>query len=75
MWGELCVYLRGRDLIPPYGGYTGERVKSAKAVEKVQKSAVPKKTRLNTEWAERTWHNWALYRLENFSQDGKCSKY
>ena len=28
--------------------------KSAKAVEKVRKSAVPKKTRLNTEWAEKT---------------------
>ena len=43
--------------------------KSAKAVEKVQKSALLKKTRLNTEWAEKTWCGWALYRLENLSQD------
>ena len=39
--------------------------KSPKAVEKVWKSAVPKKTRLNMQWAEKTWRDWALYRLEN----------
>jgi len=49
--------------------------KSAKTVEKVRKSAVPKKTRLNTEWAEKTWCDWALHRLENLSQDEMCSEY
>ena len=49
--------------------------KSAKAVEKVRKSAVPKKTRLNTEWAEKTWRDWALYHLENLSQDEMGSGY
>ena len=49
--------------------------KSAKAVEKVRKSAVPKMTRLNTEWAEKTWHDWALYRLENLSQDEMGREY
>ena len=49
--------------------------KSAKDVEKVWKSAVPKETRLNTELAEKTSHAWALYRLENLSQDEMGSKY
>ena len=49
--------------------------KSAKAVEKVRKSVVPKKTRLNTEWAKKTWRKWALYRLENLSQDKMGSEY
>jgi hypothetical protein len=43
--------------------------KSNKAIEKARKSAVPKKTRLNTEWAEKTWRDWAVYRQENLSQE------
>ena len=49
--------------------------KTAKAVKKVRKSVVPKKTRLNTEWAQKTWHDWTLYRLENLSQDEMYSEY
>ena len=49
--------------------------KSAKAVEKVRKSAVPKKARLKTEWAQKTWHDWTSYRLENLSQDEMYSEY
>ena len=45
------------------------------SVEKVRKSSVSKKTRLNTEWAKKTWHDWALYRLENLSQDEVGSRY
>ena len=43
--------------------------KSNKAVEKARKSAVPKKTSLNTEWAEKTWRDRAVYRQENLSQE------
>ena len=31
--------------------------------------------RLNTEWVENMCHNWALYRLENLSQDEMGSEY
>ena len=31
--------------------------------------------RLNTEWVEKMWYNWALYRLENLSQDEMGSEY
>ena len=44
-------------------------------LKKYGKSAVPKKMRLNTEWAEKTWCNWALYRLKNLSQDEMGSGY
>ena len=49
--------------------------KSAKAVEKVWKSAVPERMRLNTEWAKKTWCDWVLYCLENLSQDEMGSEY
>jgi len=35
--------------------------KNDKDVENVWKSAVPKKMRLNTPWAENTWHDWVVY--------------
>ena len=35
----------------------------------MQKSAVSKKTRQNTDWAERTWCSWASHRLKNMSQE------
>ena len=31
--------------------------------------------RLNTEWAKKTWHDWAFYHLENLSQDKMGSEY
>ena len=31
--------------------------------------------RLNSEWVEKTWRDWALYRLENLSQDEMGSEY
>ena len=31
--------------------------------------------RLNSEWVEKTWRDWALYRLENLSQDEMGSVY
>ena len=31
--------------------------------------------RLNTEWVEKMWYNWALYHLENLSQDEMGSEY
>ena len=35
----------------------------------------PKMMRLNSEWVEKTWRDWALYRLENLSQDEMGSVY
>ena len=43
--------------------------KSSKSVEEVRKSAIPKKTRQNTEWTERTWHSWAKQRIEKLSPE------
>ena len=31
--------------------------------------------RLNSEWVEKMWRDWALYRLENLSQDEMGSVY
>ena len=31
--------------------------------------------RLNSEWVEKTWCDWALYRLENLPQDEMGSVY
>ena len=43
--------------------------KSAHQVETVRKSAIPRKTRRNTEWAERTWYSWANYRAGKMSPE------
>ena len=43
--------------------------KSSRYVDEIRKSAIPKKTRQNTEWAERTWHSWAKHRMEKMSPE------
>ena len=49
--------------------------KSSRDVEEVRKSAIPKKTRQNTEWAERTWHVWAKHRVEKVSPEELEKRY
>ena len=47
--------------------------KSTSDVEMVLNSAVPKKKRLNIEWAEKTWCIWATQRVKNLSTEDKES--
>ena len=54
------------------GSSTNTRVsspKSASDVEKVRTSAIPNKTKKNTEWAEITWVSWAMQRAKNLSME------
>ena len=47
---------------------TNTRFSSSKSVGKVEKicaSAIPNKTKQNTEWAGNTWFSWATQRMKN----------
>ena len=43
--------------------------KSASEVEKVRASAIPYKTKQNTEWAEKAWFSLAMQRVKNLSTE------
>jgi len=43
--------------------------KSNKDVQNAQKSAIPKKTKLNTPWAENKWRDCSVYQVKNILQE------